>query len=134
MPKTKVVNMTGSSISVKEGTAGVFRTVCQELKDDEAYTVKGDKNATYREYWCVVPPDDDKRVVLSSDDCMEYKELHVKLNANNEYTWDAVRRRTQQLVQDAGDKEAAKQHPAQTSSTTPGFFGKIRNIIKGGPS
>jgi hypothetical protein len=135
MPKTKVVNDTGSSISLKEGTAGVYRTLCPNLLDGNAYTIKVDPNATYREYWCAVLLDDDKRVVLSSDDCMEYEEVHIKLKEDKTtYTWDAFKRRSHELVKDAGVKEASEEHPDQASSATsgpsPGIIGKVWNKLK----
>jgi hypothetical protein len=136
MPKTKVVNQTGSNFILKEGTAGVYRMICPKLLPTKSFTIEVDPNATYREYWCVVLPDDNKRVVLSSDDCMEYEKVHIKLKDDNTtYTWDGFKRRSHELVQDAGDKEASNQQSAQTPSTTSdpelGFFGKVLNKIKG---
>lgn len=137
MPRTKVVNQTGSSIILKEGTAGVYRMLCANLQTGKEYNIKVDTNATYREYWCAVTSDDDKHVVLSSDDCMEYREVRIRLKADKTYTWDAVKRKTHEFVKDAGDKEAAKQQQAQAltegvvSPGEDGVAGKAWNRVKG---
>jgi len=132
MKKTKVMNLTGSSIILKEGTGGSYRMLCADLKDKDSFTIKVDTNATYREYWCAVTSDDEKHVVLSSDDCVEYEEVRIKLKAaDNTYTWDALKRGSRELVKDAGDKEASKQRQASPSTPDPGFIGKSWNKLKG---
>jgi len=133
MKKTKVVNETRSSITLKEGTGGVYRTLCSELKPNNAFTIKVDTNATYREYWCAVTSEDEKHVVLSSDDCLEYEEVRIKLKEDESYTWDGVKRGSHELVPNA--PQASKQPPAKDSSSTSdpglGFVGKAWNKIKG---
>lgn len=100
-----MVNQTKSSITLKEGTGGVYRTLCSELKPNNAFFIKVDTNATYREYWCAVTSDDENHVVVSSDDCLEYEEVRIKFE--DMYTWDGMKRGSHEVVENAA--QASKQ-------------------------
>lgn len=106
MLQTKVINDTGGLLTLKEGTAGIKR-VLATFGPAKSYTINVDANATYREYWCAEKDagKDGARdpVVLSSDDCQEYKEVTIKLSTKDNvgiYTWEGIRRDNGQRVVD----------------------------------
>jgi len=133
MLKTKVMNKTGSNIILKVGSMGVFHTLCSKLENDKTYTIKVDSNGTYREYWCSLLPDEDKALVLGSDDYMDYEELHIKVKEDKQtITWDAYKRFSHKLVVDAGEKKASEQLQPQVSSSTSGpyMLNRVLNKLK----
>jgi hypothetical protein len=102
MKTTKVINGIGKPLILRESTGSVKRTL-KELKDkDSRYTISVDANATYREYWCAEKPDDPNAVVLSSDDCQEFKEVTILLEkktvadgkTSDIYYWEGLKRDT----------------------------------------
>lgn len=90
--KTKVINGTGGTLVLKEGTGGIFRTLHNFGVTTLDYNINVDINATYREYWCASAANDPNPVVLSSDDCQEYKEVTIMRNEDGSYYWIPVRR------------------------------------------
>lgn len=89
MPKTKVVNMTGSSIVLKESIENAHRVLCPDLKPGNAYIIKTDQHAADREYLCT--EQEDRRLVLSSDDCMDYEEVHIRFREDTAtIVWEGV--------------------------------------------
>lgn len=102
MLQTKVINDTGGLLTLKEGTAGIKR-VLATFGPAKSYTINVDANATYREYWCAEKDGARDPVVLSSDDCQEYKEVTIKLITKDNvgiYIWEGIRRDNGQKVQD----------------------------------
>ncbi|KAG0562935.1 hypothetical protein KC19_9G184200 [Ceratodon purpureus] len=122
MPSTKVTNKTGKELILKESTAGIKRFL-NVLPDKETHKISVDPNATYREYWCAEKHDDPNAVVLSSDDCQEYKEVTIHCKREEDpvthtvrdvYSWAGVPRR------DNGSRDTSK----------PGFLKRIFGFFK----
>jgi hypothetical protein len=83
--KTKVINLTKYEITVKEGNAGIFSKL-QTLAPWQGTTTKPDsckievdQNATFREYWMVLPPEHQNlpKIIVTSDDCVDSKEIKI---------------------------------------------------------
>lgn len=83
--KTKVFNLTKYEITVKEGNAGIFSKL-QTLEPwhgtttkSDSYTIEVDQNATFREYWMVLPPEHQNlpKIIVTSDDCVDSKQIKI---------------------------------------------------------
>jgi hypothetical protein len=126
--RTKVINTTNEGFLLKEGTAGIFRLV-KELKAKDSFTIHVDPNATYREYWCAVKDNDPNAIVLSSDDCQEYKTVQIINEGSPEvpkYNWKGLSRRNGQENDEAvAQAQGAPGPPAPVPEKKPGFLGKI---------
>jgi hypothetical protein len=90
--KTKVTNRTCTTLILKEGTGGIFRTLHTFGTATVDYNINVDSNATYREYWCASVANDPTAIVLSSDDCQEYKEVTIMRNEDGTCYFIPVRR------------------------------------------
>ena len=78
MLKTVLHNKTNETITLMESQGGVLRVMPEHtLQRGERKTVRTNESATYKEYWCAVQANNEK-VVLTSDDCIEWKELVIK--------------------------------------------------------
>lgn len=84
--KTKVFNRTKFKIIVKEGNAGIFSQLktlqpFNETKPDSC-TIEVDPNATFREYWMVLPPEHHNlpKIIVTSDDCVDSKHIMITYN------------------------------------------------------
>ena len=84
--KTKVLNHTKYEITVKEGNAGIYSPL-QTLKPfhgattkPDSCTIEVDQNATFREYWMVLPLEHQNlpKMVVTSDDCVDSKSITIK--------------------------------------------------------
>ena len=84
--KTKVFNYTEHKITVKEGNAGIY-VVLQELSPcngittkPDSCTIEVDQNATFREYWMVLPPEHQNlpKIIVTSDDCVDSKQIGIR--------------------------------------------------------
>ncbi|KAG0562730.1 hypothetical protein KC19_9G167900 [Ceratodon purpureus] len=80
--KTNVTNKSAVRIVLKQGSANIYSKLSTLQPDghaDSVYTISLESNTTYREYWCAVQPgsEGDDRVIFSSDDCAEYKEVKI---------------------------------------------------------
>lgn len=133
--KTKVINETGNSIILKEGTAGVFRHL-RTLADKEAYNINVDTNATYREYWCAVKANDPNAIILSSDDCQEYKEVTFVKKDNGTYGFDPKPRHGAKAkgVEDAGVKGQNAEEESNIFAHARMGFKKFLGFFKQGNS
>ena len=114
--------MTGKELILKEGTAGIYRLL-KKFPHGTDYKINVDPNATYREYWCAVDANDPNAIVLSSDDCQEYKEVTVTIQ-DGRYDWENNR------VPRDGKQKDARQSAAPRES----FLGKWWNAIFPGSS
>lgn len=77
MPRTKVTNESNNTIILKEGNAGVFSEL-RTLHKDDSMVLDVTANATYREYWFAVDPETaGHKVILTSDDCLDYKVVKI---------------------------------------------------------
>jgi len=83
--KTKVVNFTQYNIIVKEGNAGIYSTL-KTLKPwqgtttkPDSCTIEVDQNATFHEYWMVLPPEHHNlpKIIVSADDCADSKHIEI---------------------------------------------------------
>jgi len=104
--QTTIENKTEKDFNLKERTAGVSRPL-KLIKRGDNHVVKVNPDATYKEYWCVTNNDDLNAVILSSDDCLDYQKIEIKLKDNTQpptYIWEGVDRRTTQATDEAGAK------------------------------
>jgi hypothetical protein len=128
---TKVTNDTGKELILKEGTAGIKR-ILAELPDKKTYKISVDSNATYREYWCAEKNDDPNAVVLSSDDCQEFKEVTIKrtvdTNSQDVYSWEGVKRDGGKVVKVVDDVKFEQDTPI--SGPSKGIWKKITGFFK----
>jgi hypothetical protein len=82
MYKTKVTNTSNNTIILKEGNAGEYSAI-GTLHKDESMIMSVSANATYREYWFAVDPGtSEDKIILTSDDCMDLKEIKIFEKAN----------------------------------------------------
>lgn len=123
--ETKVINETVEKITLKQGSAGVFSqlyTLQPKGAPGSSFIIKLESNTTYREYWCAQqpgPPSNEPRVIFSSDDCAEYKEVRifeVKPAGSKKYTWEG----TVPRVKSEGQADSA---PAASHSLLKKFLG-----------
>ncbi|KAG0605801.1 hypothetical protein M758_9G088500 [Ceratodon purpureus] len=80
--KTKVTNESTVRIELKQGSANIYQKLCTlqpKGQNGSVYTISLESSTTYREYWCAVQPgsEGDARVIFSSDDCAEFKEVKI---------------------------------------------------------
>lgn len=85
--KTKVINKTDNTITLKTGAAGILVKV-DSLGPGKAYAVSSDTNSTYREYWAVYG--DESPAVFSSDDIAEFKEIIIRCDEHNRCFWEGT--------------------------------------------
>jgi len=84
MKTTLLINECGHDLIIKEGFAGVYRTLTQ-LSNGKRYVLKIDTNATYREYTTeiLIPGSGPRQyLIFSSDDCIEYASVTVVAKAS----------------------------------------------------
>lgn len=127
MQKTKVINATGTKIIVKMSNNGIITKLLNgEVESGGSYTISIDPNATYREYWCAVPPgtNPQKKTILSSDDCAEFREVKVmKDDTVNppEYYWRGTKfRNSKSVASSVEEREAQLGSPSTVATTAPG--------------
>lgn len=85
-----MINATKNKIILKEGNAGVY-SVLGTLKQGESKTLKVSPNATYREYWFAADPErTEDKIILTSDDCMEYKEVTL-VEEKGKISWTGIK-------------------------------------------
>lgn len=75
MVKTEIINATEGVLCLKEGNAGVYRSI-KNLEAKGKFVIEVDPNATYREYVVVSTPSDEK-VFITSDDCIDNAKITV---------------------------------------------------------
>lgn len=90
MRETKLVNKTGSDIDLKEETALELSLLCDNLKDGKAKRVKVTSQGSTG-YWCTESGNVFNHVVLNSDTCVKYREIHV-LRVDGSFTCIGVKR------------------------------------------
>lgn len=91
---------------MKENTFGSVVFLCPNLQDKGEYFISVDEHATHRQYLCVDPLDDNNELVLTLNNCKEFREVHIKPIVNGTYAWDGMKRGTHELVANVGDREA----------------------------
>ena len=92
MYKTKVTNASNNVLIVKEGNAGVYSALGM-LHTYESMTLEVSANATYREYWFLVAPGTaDDKIILTSDDCLDLKEVEIT-QEGDKITWKGTLRK-----------------------------------------
>lgn len=92
MFKTKVTNESNNTIILKEGNAGEFCAL-GTLQKDASMTMSVSANATYREYWFAVDPGtSEDKIILTSDDCMDLKEIKI-IEEDNKIGWTGTPRK-----------------------------------------
>ncbi|KAG0581953.1 hypothetical protein KC19_3G022800 [Ceratodon purpureus] len=76
MVKTAIINKSGSTLLVKEGSGGIFRSVFN-IPEGERRNLSVDTNATYRQFLLIIKPD--FLHILSNDDCAEFDSVTVNV-------------------------------------------------------
>lgn len=104
--KTTIHNKTQNDFNLKERTAGVSRELNVIKKSGGKYVVDVNSDATYKEYWCVTNNDDLNAVILSSDDCLDFKEIEIveTKDSTPAYKWKGTVDRKSQKTNEAGVK------------------------------
>ena len=92
MPRTKVINLSNNTIILKEGNAGIFNELAT-LRKGESMDLSISPNATYREYWfaAVDSGSAGHKVILTSDDCLDSKEVRIVV-VDNKIRWISMAR------------------------------------------
>lgn len=120
MYTTKVTNASNSTIILKEGNAGEFCAL-GTLHKDESMTMKVSANATYREYWFAVDPGpSEDKIILTSDDCMDLKEIKI-IEEENKITWTGTSRK---------NPEAGTKSKETVLSRIGRFFRYLSNLVR----
>ena len=92
MVTTTVINHSGSGVEIKEGNAGVYSMV-GVVANGDSRSLTINPQATYREYWCALAPNDTGgNVILASDDCEtnEVVEIYMK---GGKLAWRSIKSR-----------------------------------------
>ena len=93
MVTTKVTNRCEVLIEIKEGNVGVCAIVGR-VKPGSSLRLTVSELATYREYWCAAKANDTgEKVLLTSGDCMEFKEGEIYIDEYGKLAWKPVRKR-----------------------------------------
>lgn len=96
-----MVNHTKYKITVKEGNAGIYSELQILSPWDGAPTKSGsctievDQNATFREYWMVLPPEHQNlpKIIVTSDDCVDSKQIKIRYDEKKkEFVTDKIPR------------------------------------------
>jgi hypothetical protein len=90
MVSTKIVNLTGSEVQLKEGNAGLT-SAYRILKANESEKVSVDMNATYKTYVIASTPGG-HLLDLNSDFCTDYKIVYIRKDGNGKLFKDPVPR------------------------------------------
>lgn len=119
--ETKLHNLTEIEIELKAGNHAIFRTIAR-IKPKGTYVVSSNANETYKEYWCAMQASKEK-IILSSDDCMDWKEIAIKANDDDpsKFWWKGtVSRDSTSQTADAGAEP-----PGGFLASARRFIGKI---------
>jgi hypothetical protein len=90
MVSTKIVNLTGSEVQLREGNAGLTSTY-MTLKANESEKVLVDMNATYKTYVIASTPGG-HLLDLNSDFCTDYKIVYIRKDGKGKVFKDPVPR------------------------------------------
>jgi hypothetical protein len=91
MVTTKIVNLTGSDVQLKEGNAGLT-SACMILKPNKSEKVLVDMNATYKTYKIASTQPGGHLFDLNSDFCTDYKIVYIRKDGNGKVFKDPVPR------------------------------------------
>ena len=80
-------------VEIIEGNVGVYAIVGR-VKPGSFLRLTVSELAVYREYWCAAKPNDTgERVLFTSGDCMEFKEVEIYIDEYGKLAWKPVRKR-----------------------------------------
>jgi hypothetical protein len=91
MVSTKIVNLTGSDIQLKEGNAGLT-SAYMILNPNKSEKVLVDMNATYKTYIIASTEPGGHLLDLNSDFCTDYKIVYIRKDGNGKVFKDPVPR------------------------------------------
>lgn len=75
MNTTKIINLSGVRLTLKEGNAGVYSNVAV-LSEGESFTFGFDPNSTYRELW-IAATENYGVLIISSDELAELESITI---------------------------------------------------------
>lgn len=135
--KTKVINESTALIDLKQGSANIYHllyTLQPKGKAGSVYTINLESNTTYREYWCAVQPgsEEDARVIFSSDDCAEFKEVKIfeVEPESKKYNWNGTVPRAKGASK-AGDQADASKAGDQAQAPAPTLWKRFTKLFTG---
>lgn len=91
MVSTRIVNLTGSEVQLKEGNAGLT-SAYMILKPNKSEKVSVDMNATYKTYIIASTHPGGHLLDLNSDFCTDYKIVYIRKDGNGKVFKDPVPR------------------------------------------
>jgi hypothetical protein len=91
MVSTRIVNLTGSDVQLKEGNAGLT-SAYMILKPNKFEKVSVDMNATYKTYIIASTHPGGHLLDLNSDFCTDYKIVYIRKDGNGKVFKDPVPR------------------------------------------
>ncbi|CAK9219419.1 unnamed protein product [Sphagnum troendelagicum] len=91
MVSTRIVNLTGSDIQLREGNAGLT-SACILLEPNKSMKVAVDMNATYKTYKIASTEHGGHLLDLNSDFCTDYKIVYIRKDVNGKVFKDPVPR------------------------------------------
>jgi hypothetical protein len=96
--KTKVINRTNVPIELIQGSGNVYTVQLCTLQRDCAHDIHFDSETTAIDYWCALEAiaEGHPRVIITSDNCAEYKEVEIVEEPANskQYTWKGTKTRS----------------------------------------
>ena len=82
-PTTEIINKTHGTLTVQVGNHHHF-VALTTLEKDAKYTMPVDFNATYQEFWVGVD-ETGKKLIVTSDDCCDYKCITIQEEADGKF-------------------------------------------------
>jgi len=109
MVSTRIVNLTGSEVQLKEGNAGLT-SAYMILKPNKSEKVSVDMNATYKTYIIASTHPGGHLLDLNSDFCTDYKIVYIRKDGNGKVFKDPVPRSNDLVtkkIKNCSDKQIA---------------------------
>ena len=84
--KVRLHNATTLDITWGTVNFGVWQQT-GTIRPGAYHAVKVDRNVTYREYWFAVLRDNAERVILTSEDLMDWEAISIYMTSDHSFSW-----------------------------------------------